>query len=171
MTPQERQSTGQAERAARALSRAGAASLRPRLAAVCVAALMLAGTLLGGTGALDHDTDAMWTDSKGADGVFTALQIGTVQNYRCTAGLWAAATVSWQRPAGTPSGDITYRVTVQRGTTTLTTTQGATTYEYSRPFLNFDDVTITVQPLIGQWSGTPQSMLLDAVPLVGMTCP
>lgn len=154
----------------------GRRMLRLRLVAGGLALLMLATTLLGGTGALDRATVGMWTDAvwtapKSAEGAFAGLQIGGVQNYTCTAGLWSAATVTWQRPAGTPSGAVSYRITMQRGTTTQTTTQTATTYEYSRPVGNFDDVTLTVQPFIGQWNGTSQSMLLDAVPLVGMRCP
>lgn len=151
-------------------------SSRARPVAGVLALLMLAATLLGGTGALDRATEGMWTEAmwtapRSADGSFTGLQLGAVQNYSCTAGLWSAATVTWQRPAGTPSGVVSYRITMQRGTTTQTTTQTTTSYEYSRPVGNFDDVTLTVQPFIGQWNGTSQSMFLDAVPLVGMRCP
>ena len=141
-----------------------------------LALLLLAATLLGGTGALGRATEGMWTDAmwtapKPADGSFTGLQVGPVQAYSCTAALWTSATVTWQRPAGTPSGVVSYRVTLQRGSTTQTTTQTATTFEYSRPAGNFDAVTLTVQPFIGEWNGTSQSMRLEAVPLVGMRCP
>lgn len=143
-----------------------------RLAAAVLAAVLLGAVMLSGAEVLHHETDARWTASTRADGHFTARTLGSVQNYRCTSGLWSSATVSWQRPAGLPSGvAVSYRVTLQRAGTTQTTTQTATTYEYRRPALNFDDVTITVVPLLGQWTGPGRSMTLDAVPLVGMTCP
>lgn len=66
---------------------------------------------------------------------------------------------------------MSYRITVQRAGTTQTTTQTATTFTYSRPALNFDDVTVTVQPVLGQWTGTSQSLFVEAVPFVGMRCP
>lgn len=168
---------------------------RARVAAVCIAVLTLMATVLGGatshdrgadvtgTAAVDTEasaattgpelawTDAMWTDTKAADGAFIALQLGGVQNFVCTAGLWTAATVNWARPTGTPSGVVSYRVTVHRAGTSQTTTQTTTTFTYRRPALNFDDVTIAVQPVIGQWTGPTRSMVLEAVPVVGMRCP
>jgi len=167
-------------------TRRAAPSLRLRAAAVSVAALLLGTVLLGGagpgtpgegparTGTSSRGpewTDASWTVAKSADGPFTALTLAGVQNYRCTAGFWSSATVAWQRPAGAPSGATSYRVTRQRAGTSQTTTQTGTTFEYSRPAFNFDNVTITVQPVVGQWTGPSRSMKLDAVVAVGMRCP
>ena len=167
-------------------TRRAAPSLRLRAAAVSVAALLLGTVLLGGAGSGTPSggpartgtsssgpewTDASWTVAKSADGPFTALTLAGVQNYRCTAGFWSSATVAWQRPAGAPSGATSYRVTRQRAGTSQTTTQTGTTFEYSRPAFNFDNVTITVQPVVGQWTGPSRSMKLDAVVAVGMRCP
>jgi len=141
-------------------------ALRARVAMVCVAALMLTAAFASGT-----DSEAMWTDGKAGSGAFTALQLGGVQSFVCASGVWSAATVNWARPTGTPTGVVSYRVTMQRAGTSQTTTQTTTTYTYSRPVGNFDDVTLTVQPVIGQWTGTSRSMFLEAAPLVGMRCP
>lgn len=164
---------------------------RARVAAACVAALMLTTAVLGGSASQDRGggvtgtepagtgaaspklawTDAMWTDTKGAAGDFTALQLGNVQNVVCTTGVLASATVTWQRPTGTPSGVLSYRVTVQRSGTNQTTTQTATTFTYNRPVGNFNNVTLIVQPVIGQWSGPSRSIFLDASQVLGMRCP
>ncbi|ASK65526.1 hypothetical protein CFK39_06410 [Brachybacterium avium] len=141
-------------------------ALRTRVAMVCIAALMLTAAFASGT-----DSEAMWTDGKAGSGTFTALQLGGVQNFVCTAGVWSAATVNWARPTGTPGGVVSYQVTVRRAGKTETTTQAATTFTYRRPALNFDDVTLTVQPVIEQWTGPTRTMILEAAPLVGMRCP
>lgn len=155
-------------------------SVRVLVASICTA-LLLGAMLLSGTGPLDRGTvergsdaawtDALWTAAKPADGAFTALQLSTVRNLTCSSGLWAAATVSWERPTGTPSAGVGYRLTVQRGASTETLTQTTTTYVYRRPTGNFENVTVTIQPTMGEWTGPTQSILLTAVPLVGMRCP
>lgn len=147
------------------------APARRRLAVAVLSAALVIATILGGAGTRGHETEARWSAAKGADGTFTAMTLGSVQNYRCTGGFWSSATVSWQRPAAAPSGTLSYLVTFERAGTTKTTMQTATTYEYRRPALKFDDVTLTVRPVIEQWTGPARSMVLDAVPAIGMRCP
>ncbi|WP_193105880.1 hypothetical protein [Brachybacterium sp. FME24] len=94
-----------------------------------------------------------------------------MRNLRCTSGLLTTATVNWERPTGTPSAGVGYQLTIQRGASTQTLTQTTTTYVYRRPTGNFEDVTVTVRPTLGQWTGPAQSVFLDAVLVVGMRCP
>lgn len=155
-------------------------SVRVRVASICTA-LLLGAMLLGGTGPLDRGTaergsdaawtDAQWTATTPADGAFTALQLSIVRNLACSSAQQSSATVTWQQPTDAPSAGGNYRPTISRGTTTQTVTQATTTYVYTRPSGRFENVTITVQQTIGQWTGPPHSILLTAAPSTGMSCP
>src|SRR5699024_10988862 len=134
---------------------------RRRLAAAVLAVVLLLAVLLSGTGMLRHDTDAQWTASASADGAFTAMPPGPVENLRCTDPLFEPATVSWERPNDVPSGiEVRYQVTAtSRLTGAVTTTeQSSLSHTYGgEGFAIGDRVTIAVRPLVKGWNGAPQS--------------